>query len=78
MTNEEFLLKMQSWQRRLLREGNPLRVSITLFEDNEVMASAWDGRNFCTEMAYPPGDVLEHYNEENARNIDKFITDKIK
>lgn len=78
MTNEEFLLKVQSWQRRLLREGNPLRVSITLMEDGVVMATVWGEDDALTEQAYPDDNVLCHCNEQNARSIDKFITDKIK
>ena len=78
MTNEEFLQIMQGWQIRLLREGKHPRLSITLFEDNEIMVTAWDGEKFCTETAYPPGDVLEHHNEQNAKRIEQFLTDKIK
>ena len=78
MTNEKFLKIMQGWQRRLLREGKHPRLSITVFEDSEIMVTAWDGEKFCTETACPPGDVLEHHNEQNAKRIEQFLTDKIK
>ena len=78
MTNEDFLLKMQSWQRRLLRERKAIRLTITAFEDGIVMATVWDQETWLSEQAYPEDDCLKRCNEGNARNIDKFITDKIK
>ena len=74
MTNEDFLLKMQSWQRRLLRERKDIHLSITLFEDGVVMASSSHGETFYTEQAYPEEHSLKSCNEQNARNIDRFIT----
>jgi hypothetical protein len=74
MTNEEFLLKMQSWQRRLLRERKAIRLTITAFEDGIVMATVWDQETVLTEAAYPEENCLKSCNEDNARNIDRFIT----
>lgn len=74
MTNEEFLLKMQSWQRRLLRERKAIRLTITAFEDGIVMATVWDQETVLTEAAYPEENCLKGCNEDNARNIDRFIT----
>lgn len=74
MTNEEFLLKMQSWQRRLLRERKAIRLTITAFEDGIVMATVWDQETGLTEAAYPEENCLKSCNEDNARNIDRFIT----
>ena len=74
MTNEEFLLKMQSWQRRLLRERKAIRLTITAFADGIVMATVWDQETVLTEQAYPEENCLKSCNEDNARNIDRFIT----
>ncbi len=80
MTNEGFLLKMQSWQRRLLREKRGIRLDVCMFDDGVVFAclkypsaESEDGFDAKGGTAYPPGDVLESFNDQNAIEMDELI-----